>query len=314
MQVSRRQFLSLLGASSAAVVAGLPLKSFALPAGAMKVIWLQGAGCTGCSVSFLNRIAPTAPHSVDEVLLDIVELSFHTTVMAAAGDQAVSAAEAVYAQGGYLLVVEGGVPTAFGGATCWAWTRNGVDVTFKDVVTRYASKAAGIVCVGNCSSFGGIPAAPPNPTGVKSVRAATGKKTINIPGCPAHPDWLIWVIAQTLAGANIALDVLGRPIELYGTTVHDQCWRNGMEHATEFGQDNLCLLGLGCKGPETYAPCPVSMWNGSANWCVDANAPCIGCTEPTFPIGRPVSVPAGGGDDEDDDHEDEDDDERRNER
>ena len=83
-----------------------------------------------------------------------------------------------------------------------AWTYNGVDVTFQQAVTELAAKAAKILCIGTCASFGGIPAAGPNPTGVKSVKDVTGKPTINIAGCPAHPDWIVYVIAQLLAGEN----------------------------------------------------------------------------------------------------------------
>ena len=34
--------------------------------------------------------------------------------------------------GGYVLAVEGGIPTAFDGNACWAWRENGHDVTFAD--------------------------------------------------------------------------------------------------------------------------------------------------------------------------------------
>jgi NiFe hydrogenase small subunit HydA len=195
------------------------------------------------------------------------------------------AAENAFKVGQYVLVIEGGVPTAFQGHACLAWTLNGVEYTFKDVVTRYASKAAAILCIGNCAAYGGIAAASPNPAGVVSVSALTGKATINIPGCPAHPDWFIWVVAQYLAGARITLDGYGRPKALFERTVHERCPRKEREReGLTFGVDGYCLEELGCKGPETKAPCPVGKWNGGVNWCIDANAPCIGCTEPTFPL------------------------------
>lgn len=284
MLVSRRQFLELLGASSAALATG-SMEALALPVGAKKVIWLEGTGCSGCSVSFLNRISATAPQTADAVLLDIVEVDYHTTLMAASGDTAVTAAMATYTEGGYLLVVEGGVPTAFGGAACWAWRQNSTDMTFLSVVKRFADKAAGIICIGNCASWGGVSAAPPNPAGVMGVSAATGKKTINIAGCPAHPDWFIWVVAQILAGKTITLDSYGRPTALFGKKVHEMCPRRERERDNlEFGLDGYCLKELGCRGPETKASCPVGKWNGGVSWCIDANAPCIGCTEPSFPI------------------------------
>ena len=95
--------------------------------------------------------------------------------MASAGQEAVAEAEAVYQKGGYVLAVEGGVPTAFNGSACWAWTYNGVEVTFLDAVKALAGKAAAILCIGTCAAWGGIPAAPPNPAGIKGVKAVTGK-------------------------------------------------------------------------------------------------------------------------------------------
>ena len=204
--------------------------------------------------------------------------------MSASGDLAVQAAESVYNQGSYLLVVEGGVPTAFNGAACWAWTQNGKHVTFKDVVTKYAGKAAAIVCRGTCASWGGVASAYPNPTGVKGVKEVTGKTTINVAGCPPHLDWLVWVIATALSGGRIELDDYGRPKALFEKKVHERCPRKERKiENIDFGMDGYCLKDLGCMGPKTKAVCPTGKWNGGVNWCVDANAPCIGCTEPSFP-------------------------------
>lgn len=52
------------------------------------VIWLQGAGCTGCSVSVLNSVSPSIKNTlIDEVIPGKhVNLRFHPTVMAGAGD------------------------------------------------------------------------------------------------------------------------------------------------------------------------------------------------------------------------------------
>jgi hydrogenase small subunit len=120
---------------------------------------------------------------------------------------------------------------------------------------------------------------------VSSVAAVTGKTTLNIAGCPPHPDSIVWVIAQLLAGNTPAVDSSGRPQDIYGTSVHARCPRNGTTMASEFGVDNQCLMPRGCRGPTTMAPCPSRWWNNGNNWCVDANSPCLGCTEPTFPSG-----------------------------
>ena len=48
------------------------------------VIWLQGQGCTGCSVSLLNNVNP----SIADVLLKIISLEYHPTVMGGEGHDA----------------------------------------------------------------------------------------------------------------------------------------------------------------------------------------------------------------------------------
>lgn len=288
MEISRRDFLRYCGISAATIGLssldlGLLESALANP-NAPTVIWLHGAGCTGCSVSFLNRISTQAPQTAADVLIDTINLTYHPTLMSLAGESAASVAQQAYQTGGYILVVEGGVPTLFNGATCFAWTLNGQEVTFMQAVSDMASRASKIVCVGDCACFGGVSATGPNVTGVKSVQAATGKATLNIAGCPAHPDWIVWAIAQLLNGASIPVDSYGRPTDLYGRYVHGSCPRRSNPKATTFGVDNLCLRSLGCRGPATHANCPSSKWNGGVNWCTESNAPCIGCAEPGFPF------------------------------
>ena len=287
MSITRRGFFGYCVGSAA--VLGLShfdlfkLRGALANPSAPKVIWLQGAGCTGCSISFLNRIAAAAPTTAAAVLSDSIDLIYHPTLMAAAGETASAVAAQAAGSGGFILVVEGGVPTAFGGAACWAWSRAGSDVTFQQAVVELANQATRVLAVGTCAAFGGIAAAGANPAGVRSVAAATGKNTLNIAGCPAHPDSIVWAIAQLLAGNSPAVDSSGRPQELYGTSLHAGCPRNGPTMAATFGVDGQCLMGRGCRGPATYAPCASQKWNDRNNWCVDANSPCLGCTESTFP-------------------------------
>lgn len=285
--ISRRDFLKFCGIG--AVSLGLSLSDLTLlkkvlaNPNAPSVIWLQGAGCTGCSESLLNRVSTTTPKTAGDLLINSINLVYHPTLMSLAGQSAVEQAEAAYSKGGYILAVEGGVPTAFNGYACAVWTYNNEEVTFQSAVLDLASKASKIICIGTCASWGGISAAPPNPTGVKGVKAVTGKTTINISGCPPHPDWIVWAIAQLLLGNNIALDSYGRPTALYSQKIHDKCPRKGKGEAETYGLDLMCLKDLGCRGPQTRASCLSQFWNNKVNWCIDANSPFIGCTEPTFP-------------------------------
>jgi hydrogenase small subunit len=304
MHVSRRSFVKYCSVSLAALGLepfdiGLLRKALASPTGP-KVIWLHGSSCTGCSVSFLNRISESAPQTVTDVLTGAVDLIYHPTIMALAGDPASAVLARLYSEGNYVFVAEGGVPTAFNGNACIAYTLNGREVTFMEAVTKLSSRSIANVCIGTCASFGGIPAAGSNPTKVVSVGALTGRPTINISGCPANPDWAVWAIVQLILGNPIELDSDRRPVALYNrdlaglpceSTIHNKCPRNVEIHpeappaATDFGQDGRCLADLGCRGPTTKARCD-RCWNGIAgqgSWCIGVNAPCHGCTERTFP-------------------------------
>ncbi len=225
MEISRRDFLKYVGSSAVALyLASLPLEKIeqALAASdSPAVIWLHGSNCTGCSVSLLNAVNPT----IDSVLLNTISLKYHPTLMAAAGDMAVTAARSTQAAGNYVLVVEGAIPTANGGKYCFVWDENGKSVTMAEAVTSLAAKAKAIVAVGTCAAFGGIPAVACEPS-AKSVGTFLNRKVINLSGCPAHPDWIIGALAQLIAGANIPLDANNRPTAFYTSQViHERCPR-----------------------------------------------------------------------------------------
>ena len=314
MRITRREFFryctvcaTALGLNEATLK---QLKAALESDGAPTVLWLHGSGCQGDSVSFLNLFldAPAVGHvDTKDVLLNNINLAYHTVVMASAGDTAVTMAQQARRKGGYILVCEGGVATAFGGKACKVMTINGVEKTYQEMVLELGANAIAVLNVGTCASFGGIPAAGANPTGVVSVEEAltaggvTGPAIINIPGCPAHPDWVAWVVVQLILGSIPDLDVYKRPSALYVNDVHENCPRNPTHHgtvkATTFGEDGKCLEDLGCRGPGTHADCPLRGWNNGpipqlgtgqylrANWCVDSNGMCFGCVEPDFPGG-----------------------------
>lgn len=291
--LSRRQFLKLCAGSAAALgISQLYVPQIAqalggAAAGNPPVIWIQGASCTGCSVSLLN----TAHPSIKEVLLDIISLRYHPNVMAAAGELAIDAMHktAEEFKGEFFLVVEGAVPTAADGKFCTVGeTADGKAVTFADLVKDLGSKAKAILSVGTCSSYGGAPAAKPNPTGCISVKEHMPEATvINIPGCPPHPDWIVGTIAHVLLFGIPELDKDGRPTMFFGKVIHDNCPRRQYFDNGKFAKnfsDEGCLLEIGCKGPVTHSDCFSRQWNGGVNWCIKAGSPCFGCVEKDYPF------------------------------
>jgi hydrogenase small subunit len=264
----------------------------------LPVIYLQTAACSGCAVTMLNTASPTIKNVlIDQIAPGVhINLKFHPVVMAAAGELAIQVMEdtAKRQKGEYVLVVDGAVPTADGGVYGAVGERNGKPVTMKQRVEELAKDALAVIAMGTCASFGGIPAAPPNPTGCVSVQkalAASGiqKPLINVPGCPPHPDWFVGTVASIiLSGLPKAedLDDFLRPKLFYGKLIHENCPRRAYfdegKFAKKFGEDG-CLYELGCKGPITHADCPLRRWNSGTNWVIGAGAPCNGCTQPEFP-------------------------------
>ncbi len=264
----------------------------------LPVIYLQAAACSGCAVTMLNTASPTIKNVlIDQIAPGVhINLKFHPVVMAAAGELAIQVMEdtAKRQKGEYVLVVDGAVPTADGGVYGAVGERNGKPVSMQKRVEELAADALAVIAMGTCASFGGIPAAPPNPTGCTSVQKALAAKgikkpLINIPGCPPHPDWFVGTVAGViLNGLPKAedLDDFLRPKAFYGKLIHENCPRRAYfdegKFAKKFGEDG-CLYELGCKGPITHADCPLRRWNSGTNWVIGSGAPCNGCTQPEFP-------------------------------
>jgi len=262
------------------------------------VLWIQGAGCNGCSVSLLNATSPTVKNLlIDEVLPGRhVNLRFHPTIMAGQGEPAVAALRNAVGslRGSYVLVAEGSVQAGADGKFCMIGAAGGKHVSFVDALIEAGRSALAVLAFGSCAAYGGIPSWSPNPTeatGVSRLFEAKGVRVpvINIPGCPPHPDWFLGTVAQVLlAGLPRAedLDDAGRPLAFFGKLIHENCPRRPYFDAGKFARrpgEEGCLYELGCKGPITYADCPTRLWNGGTNWCVGAGAPCAGCVEPDFP-------------------------------
>lgn len=295
MRITRRDFL--IAAAAAAAAGKLAPSAFAAlqkalrGEGAPRVIWLQAAGCDGCAISLFNSIHYA---SVDSFLTNTIDLEFQNNLMAAAGDLAVSAVEAAAAQPGYILVVEGAIPSGADGLYCRMWSGQ----TMVDVLSDHSENAAFIIALGSCASYGGVTAGAPNPTDASGVSELLpgNPKVINVPGCPAHPDWAVGTITYLLTnGRAPPLDAHRRPLQYFGRRIHDNCLNRRKYCGTPAFANQLsqegCMEYLGCKGKHTYSDCPLRKWNSSGpgkygvNWCVGAHSPCLGCVNPTYPDG-----------------------------
>lgn len=286
--VSRRDFLkfcTLLSATMGLSTSFIPKIAEALTSSQRPpVVWLAFAECTGCAESTLRTMYPW----IDQLVLDIISLDYHETIMAPSGEAAEKSLHDCVTknQGKFICVVDGAIPTADNGIYGMVGGR-----TFLDIAKDVCPKALATICIGTCASYGGIPAAAPNPTGAKSVKEAIGIDTVNIPGCPPNPiNFVGTVVNYLMFGKLPPVDDKGRPLFAYGTSIHDQCPRRTHFEAGEFApsfesdeaRKGYCLYQLGCKGPDTFNNCPTVKWNDATSWPVQAGHPCIGCSEPNF--------------------------------
>lgn len=284
---SRRDFLKMCTALSATL--GLDFTQTKTVVQAMEtkkrlpVVWLQFQDCTGCSESFIRSTHP----KTESVLLDFISLEYSELLSSASGHQVESALEHVMKEypGEYVLAVEGSIPED--GAYTTVGGKSG-----KDTFIEVAKGAKAIISYGSCASWGGIPAAYPNPTGAKPITSfIKNKPVILVPGCPPIAEVMTGVIAHIITFGEIPeLDHLGRPKAFYRHRIHDKCNRRAYFDAGLFAESfddegamqGYCLYKLGCKGPTTYNSCAEMRWNGGVSYPIQSGNPCIGCSEKGF--------------------------------
>lgn len=305
--VSRRDFLSFCGKLMVAAPFGLAITNYldvdavAQAVGSAKrpsVIWLHMQDCTGCTETLLR---PSQP-DLATLILDIISLDYHETVMAASGKDAELALQnAMKANDGkFICVVEGSIPTKDNGNYLHLGGKPGIDL-----LNEVCNRAAAVVSIGSCASWGGMPSSGPNPTGAVGVDSIIkNKPVINIPGCPPNPYILIGTILQfAKTGTVPELDDKKRPKFAYDRVIHEHCPRrphfDAGRFAKEFGDEGhrkgYCLYRLGCKGPVTHASCSTRHYNEVVDaWPIGVGHPCFGCTEQfvgyTIPLFQTVPI------------------------
>ena len=294
--VTRRSFLKFCG--TVAVAAGLselaaPRVAQAVEAsvigatqgGLYPVIWIEGASCTGCTESFAQVESPDA----GTVVLELLSLNYSDVLSAGAGHSIELSKAQTIKNGKYIVVYEGAITQAFGGNTLRV-----AEETGENILIEAAENATAVVALGSCAVNGGWMSAYPNPANAAGVQYILNKHNIktpviNIPGCPANPEWLVSVLVNVLmlGGETLELTDEAKPAGIFGETIHDNCERRGHfengEFVYAFGSKEeelgYCLYPLGCKGPQTKANCGVTLWNNRRSWCIQAGSPCLGCCE-----------------------------------
>ena len=169
------------------------------------VIWMtSGLGCDGDSVAMTSATNPSLEDIILGVIPGMPRVVIHTPVLAY--ENGAEFLQAWYdAEAGkldpFVLILEGSVPNEkINGEGHWAGIgvnpENGQPITTNEWIDRLAPKAAAVVAIGTCATYGGIPAMKNNPTGAMGLpdylgwnfRSKAGLPIVCIPGCPAQPD------------------------------------------------------------------------------------------------------------------------------
>jgi len=300
--ISRRDFIKSITAMGAATFLSLYKSDLISALREVKdywhICWLNGAGCTGCSVSFAQAADPDLAEILTSITvgtsgLPIALPDWMYVVHPASGSLAIEFIEdwIKHPKGQKILVVEGAIQKE---GFCETGGRD-----FREWVKEASQAADYIVAFGSCSAFGGIPHAINNPTGAMGVQdflkevglSNIAMNVINLPRCPGHPDSLTLTLASLMLGVVPELDGYNRPLAFYGKNIHSEyCpFRPFFERLefSKFGQsESGCRFKIGCKGPIAWADCSSRRWNDRTAFCIDVGAPCIACSEPEFPDGK----------------------------
>jgi hydrogenase small subunit len=197
---------------------------------------------------------PPAATTVDDVVVDFIDLQYQQTVMTAAGDLAAQHLKSFYpgdplaippippgsnAGRAFVLIVEGTI-LANEFATM-AYDRTvGDEIPVGEAVANLAASAdcLAVIALGQCAAFGNWPAARNQKASgtdyartqglpVTSFLATRGisKTVVNLSGCPPQPEVFLLTVADFLTGSLTFInDGTNRPSPYYDHTLH---WANG---------------------------------------------------------------------------------------
>ena len=263
------------------------------------ILWIQGGACSGNTMSFLNAQEPTVVELVTDFGINII---WHPSMGLEIGEQVTNILNDCI-EGKIVVdifVFEGTVIQGpKGKGTMNYFCERPMQLWVKELATV----AEYVVAIGDCATWGGIPAVPPNPTESTGLQfhkkekggflgpdfiSKGGMPVINIPGCPAHPDWITQILVAISTGRikDVLIDNYHRPTTFFSDFVQTGC-TNARAFSEKvsggFGKRGGCLFyEVGCRGPMTHASCNRILWNRHSSK-TRANHPCLGCTEPGFP-------------------------------
>jgi hydrogenase small subunit len=135
----------------------------------------------------------------------------------------------------------------------------------KDLIAALCHQATYVLAMGTCAAFGGIPAAPPNPTGASGLQFTNDR-----PGGLLGPEW------RSKAGVPV-LNLAGCPVDAT-TMIATMGWL----------LDGLPLELDPYQRPGTIRPCLSDAAHKKCGTAAQVGYACYGCIGARFPINKPL--------------------------
>lgn len=289
------------------------------------LLWLQSAGCGGCSMSLLNAESPDLMTTLESVGINLL---WHPSLSEETGSEVAELLDDILNESIKLdaLCIEGSILRGPNGTGRFHML-GGTGRSMMEWVRLLSEKAQYTLAIGSCAAYGGISAAGDNITDATGLQfegeiaggilgekylSQAGYETINISGCPVHPNWVTETLISVALGEHNteAVDQFGRPRMYADQLVHHGCNRNEFyeyKASAEAPGDRGCMMeNMGCLGTQAHADCNSRPWNGEGS-CTKGGYACINCTAPEFeepghsftetpkiagiPVGLPTDMP-----------------------
>ena len=134
----------------------------------------------------------------------------------------------------------------------------------RDIIADLCDRADYVLAMGTCAAFGGIPAAPPNPTESSGLqfrndrpggllgpdwRSRAGYPVVNLAGCPVDAATMIQTMGWILGGRPLELDAYQRPATVAPCLSHGLKRKCGTAERVGYA----CYGCIGAKFPATKA-------------------------------------------------------------
>jgi hydrogenase small subunit len=191
------------------------------------LLWMECGACSGESMAILGAEGPgkEGHNLLDFLEQHHVQLLWHPSLSLESPKEVAGIIDRILAgeQNLTLFCVEGSIIHGPDGT--------GMFDTFggkpkRDIVAALSEKADHVLAMGTCAAFGGIPAAPPNPTESSGLqfrndrpgglfgpewRSRAGYPVLNLAGCPVDAATMIKTMSRILSGVPLELDLYNRP-------------------------------------------------------------------------------------------------------